>query len=48
MYGIFKIDGTEWTVKGKCYCIAHTWKEAMKKSVRLSILKGISTIVKKV
>ena len=47
MYGCFKIDGNEWTVKAKCYCIAETEREAIKKSNRLAA-KGILTIVRKI
>lgn len=47
MWGCFKMDGNEWTVKAKCYCTAETVDEAIEKSNKLEE-KGILTIVREV
>lgn len=47
MFGCFKIDGKEWTVQAKCYCLADTMEEAIKKSNKLQE-KGILTIARSI
>lgn len=46
MWGCYKIDGKEWTIYAKCYCLSKTVDEAIEKSNKLEE-RGILTIVRK-
>lgn len=47
MWGCYKMDGNEWTLKAKCYCTAKTVNEAIEKSNKLE-KQGILTIIREI
>lgn len=48
LWGCYLMDGNEFTIYGKCICLAETIDEAIYKSNKLEEKKGILTIVRQV